>query len=174
MASSFPNAVLNGVLLFQTTTILWRSNSHGEITAIIHTVGGHIFSIVSFKRIRRMGHCLLWRDGRGTCIRTNHHLNRSRRSISWWALVCMQFWKMCEYFMNEFRKSVRCCLEEFTSTVMSMVAAHSKLVLGVSCFCAELVIRSDKQSAFFLTGPLLDGLIACGWQNRSNVKACKV
>ena len=74
---------------------------------------------------------------------------------------------------KEFRRSARCFLEEFTSTVLSTVAARSKLGQGVSCFCPEIIIGVDDHSAFFLFGQLLEGLISCGWEKRSNIEACK-
>ena len=45
-----------------------------------------------------------------------------------------------QYLKKEFRGSARCFLEEFTSTVLSSVAARSKLGQGVSCFCPEIII----------------------------------
>ena len=45
-----------------------------------------------------------------------------------------------QYLKKEFRSSARRFLEGFTSTVLSTVAARSKLGQGVSCFCPEIVI----------------------------------
>ena len=78
-----------------------------------------------------------------------------------------------QYFKKEFRSSARRFLEDFTSTVLSTVAARSKLVQGVSCSCPETIIGSDDHSAFFLYGQLLDGLVECGWEKGSTVEACK-
>ena len=74
---------------------------------------------------------------------------------------------------KEFRSSARRFLEDFTSTVLSTVAARSKLGQGVSCFCPEIIIGGDDHSAFFLFGQLLDGLVECGWEKGSTVEACK-
>ena len=63
--------------------------------------------------------------------------------------------------------------EEFTSTVLSTVAARTRLGQSVSCFCSEIIIGGDYHSAFFLFGQLLDSLIACGWVKGSTVEACK-
>ena len=57
---------------------------------------------------------------------------------------------------KEFRGSTRRFLEEFTSTVLSTVAARSRLGQGVSCFCPEIIIGGDDHSAIFLFGQLLD------------------
>ena len=78
-----------------------------------------------------------------------------------------------QYLKKEFRSSARRFLEEFTSTVLSTIAARSKLGQGVSCFCPEIIIRGDDHSAFFLFGQLLDGLVECGWEKGSTVEACK-
>ena len=78
-----------------------------------------------------------------------------------------------QYLEKEFRSSARRFLEDFTSTVLSTVAARSKLGQGVSCFCPEIIIGGDDHSAFFLFGQLLDGLVACGWEKGSTVEACK-
>ena len=77
------------------------------------------------------------------------------------------------YLKKEVRSSARRFLEEFTSSVLSTVAARSKLGQGVSCFCPEIIIEGDDHSAFFLSGQFLDGLISCGWEKESTIKACK-
>ena len=77
-----------------------------------------------------------------------------------------------QYLKKEFRSSARRFLEEFTSTVLSTVAASSKLDQGVSCFCPEIIIGGDDHSAFFLFGQLLDGLISCEWEKGSTIQAC--
>ena len=77
-----------------------------------------------------------------------------------------------QYLKKEFRSSARCFLD-FTSNVLSTVAARSKLGQGVSCFCPEIIIRGGDHSAFFLFGQLLDGLVECGWEKGSTVEACK-
>ena len=74
---------------------------------------------------------------------------------------------------KEFRTSACRFPEEFCSTILSTVAARSKLCREVSCFCAEIVLGGDDYSAFFLYGQLLDGLVECAWERRSNVEACK-
>ena len=78
-----------------------------------------------------------------------------------------------QYLKKEFRSSARRFLEDFTSTVLSTVAARSKLGQGVSCFCPEIIIGGVDHSAFFLFGQLLDGLVECGWERGSTVEACK-
>ena len=72
---------------------------------------------------------------------------------------------------KEFKSSAHRFLEEFTSTVLFTVAARSKLGQGVSCFCPEIIIGGDDQSAFFLLEQLLDGLISCGWEKGSLIEA---
>ena len=45
-----------------------------------------------------------------------------------------------QYLKKEFRSKARRFLEDFTSTVLSTVAARSELCQGVSCFCPEIII----------------------------------
>ena len=78
-----------------------------------------------------------------------------------------------QYLKKDFRSSARRFLEEFSSTVLSTVAARSKLGQGVSCFCPEIIIGVDDHSAFFLFGQLLDGLISSGWEKGSTIEACE-
>ena len=78
-----------------------------------------------------------------------------------------------QYLKKEFRSSARRFLDDFTSTVLSTVAAPSKLGQGASCFCPKIIIGGDDHSAFLLLGQLLDGLVACGWEKGSTVEACK-
>ena len=77
------------------------------------------------------------------------------------------------YLKKEFRSSARRFLEEFTSTVLSNVAARFNLGQGVSCFCTEDYNRADDHSAFFLFRQVLNGSIACGWEKGSNIEACR-
>ena len=77
------------------------------------------------------------------------------------------------YLRKEFRNNARRFLDEFCSTILSTVAARSKLGQGVSCFCPEIILGGDDHSAFFLHGQLLDGLVECGWEKGSHVEACK-
>ena len=77
------------------------------------------------------------------------------------------------YLSKEFKSSARRFLEDFTSTVLSTVAARSKLGQGVSYFSPEIIIEGDDHSALFLFGQPLDGLIACGSEKGLNIEACK-
>ena len=77
------------------------------------------------------------------------------------------------YLRKEFRSNDRRFLEEFCSTILSAVAARSKLGQGFSCFCPEIILGGDDHSAFFLYGQILDGLVESGWEKGSNLEACK-
>ena len=82
--------------------------------------------------------------------------------------------KMTSYYhKNEFWSSARRFLEEFASFLLPTVDAVSRLGQGVSCFCPEIIIGGEDHSAFFIFGQLLGGLIACGWEKRSMIEACK-
>ena len=52
-----------------------------------------------------------------------------------------------QYLKKEFRSSARRFLEDFTSTLLSTVAARSKRGQGVSCFCPEVIIGGDDHCA---------------------------
>ena len=120
--------------------------------------------------------CLLSRSGRVTCSETIHPSQPSRISIFFVGTrVHAALEKMTsQYLRKEFRSSARRFLEDFTSTVLSTVAARSKLCQGVSCFCPEIIIGSDDHSAFFLFGQLLDGLVECGWEKGGRLKLAKL
>ena len=77
------------------------------------------------------------------------------------------------YLRKEFRSNARRFLDEFCSTILSTVAARSKLGQGVSCFCPEIILRGDDRSAFFLHGQLLDGLVKCGWEKGPALRLAK-
>ena len=77
------------------------------------------------------------------------------------------------YLKKEFQSKARRFFDEFCSTILSTVAARSKLGQGVSCFCHEVILGGDDHSTFFLYGQLLDGLVECSWEKGSNVEACK-
>ena len=81
--------------------------------------------------------------------------------------------KMSSSLKKEFRSNARCFFEEFCSTILSTVAARSKLGQRVSCFCPEIILGGDDHSAFFLYGQILGGIVECGLEKRSNVEACK-
>ena len=62
------------------------------------------------------------------------------------------------YLKKEFRSNARRFFDEFCSTILSTVAARSKLGQGVNCFCPELILGGDDHYAFFVNGQLLVGL----------------
>ena len=142
MASSFPNLVLSGDLLFQTTTILWHNNLHGPIRAATQTVSCHISSFVCFKKnktsgslpvVERWKSYMLPNHSSFALIEEEHFLVGTR--------VHSALEKTTSYYLkNEFRSSARRFLVEFTSTVLSTVAARFKLGQGISCFCTEIII----------------------------------
>ena len=63
------------------------------------------------------------------------------------------------FLQKEFRKDFRQSLEESVSTKLSTIATRSLVGRGLSCFCPENIITGDNNSAFFLFGQLLDGLL---------------
>ena len=76
------------------------------------------------------------------------------------------------YLKREFQRDARRFLEEFTTSVMSTLAARSKIGQGLSCFCPAIVIRGDDHAPLHLLGLLLDGLLERGWVKGSEIEAC--
>ena len=77
------------------------------------------------------------------------------------------------YLKREFQRDARRCLEEFTTSVLSTVAARSKIGQGLSCFCPAIIIGGDDQPPLHLLGLLLDGLLDRGWVRGSDIQACR-
>ena len=68
------------------------------------------------------------------------------------------------YLKKESQSNTCFFLEEFCSSILSTVAASSKLGQGVSCFCPEMLLGGDEHSTVLLNGQLLDGVVEYGWE----------
>ena len=66
------------------------------------------------------------------------------------------------YLKRAIQRDSRRFLEEFTTSVLSTVAARSKLGQGLSCFCPAIVIGGDDHVPLHLLGLLLYGLLERG------------
>ena len=77
------------------------------------------------------------------------------------------------YLKREFQRDARGFLEEFTTSVLSTVAARSKIGQGLSCFCPAIIIGGDNHAPLHLLGLLLDGLLDRGWVKGSEIEACR-
>ena len=77
------------------------------------------------------------------------------------------------YLKREFQRDARRFSEEFTTSVLSTVAARSKIGQGLSCFCPAIVIGGGDHAPFHLRGLLLDGLFELGWVKGSEIEACR-
>ena len=77
------------------------------------------------------------------------------------------------YLKRKFQRDARRFLEEFTTTVLSTVAARSKIGQGLSCFCPAIVIGGDDHAPFHLLGLLLDGLLESLWVKGTEIEACR-
>ena len=116
--------------------------------------------------VERWGKYMLPNHSSFAAIEEDHFLVGTR--------VHAAFEKMTSHYLKkEYRSSARRSLEEFTSTVLSTVAARFKPRQGVSCFFHEIINGGVDHPAFFRFGQLLDGLIASGWEKGSTVEACK-
>ena len=56
------------------------------------------------------------------------------------------------YFKRELQRDVRRFLEEFTNSMLSTVAAHSKIGQGLSCSCAAIITGGDHHAPLSLLG----------------------
>ena len=77
------------------------------------------------------------------------------------------------YLKREFQRDARRFLEEFTTSVLSTVAARSKIGQGLRCFCPAIIIGGDDHAPLHLLGLLLDGLLDRGWAKGSDIEACR-
>ena len=77
------------------------------------------------------------------------------------------------YLKKEFQRDVRRFLEEFTTSVISTVAARSKFGQGLSCFCPAIIIGGHNHAPLHLLGLLLDGLLERWWIKGSEIEACR-
>ena len=140
--------------------------AYGELSHFVYCLLQKIKASGSLPVVEKWESYMLPNRSSFTAIEDQHFLHGTR--------VHAALEKMTsQYLKKEFRSSARRFLEDFTSTVLSTVAARSKLGQGVNCFCPEIVIGGDDHSAFFLFGQLLDGLVECGWEKGSTVEAWK-
>ena len=77
------------------------------------------------------------------------------------------------YLKREFQCDALRFLEEFTTCVLSTVAARPNIGQGLSCFCQAIIIGGDDHAPLHLLGLLLDGLLDHGWVKCSEVEACR-
>ena len=77
------------------------------------------------------------------------------------------------YLKREFQHETCRFLEEFTTSVLSTVAARSEIGQGLSCFCPAIIIGGDDHAPLHLLGLLLDGLLERGWIKGSEIEACR-
>ena len=77
------------------------------------------------------------------------------------------------YLRKEFQRDARSFFEEFSTSVLSTVAARCKTGQGLSCFCPAINIGGDDHAPLHLLGLLLDGLLERGWMKGSEIEACR-
>ena len=77
------------------------------------------------------------------------------------------------YLKREFQRDARRILEEFTTSVLSTVAARSNIGQGLSCFSPAIIIGGDDHAPLHLLGLLLDGLLDHVWVKGSEIEACR-
>ena len=77
------------------------------------------------------------------------------------------------HLKRDFPRDARRLLEEFTISVLSTVAARSKMGQGLSCVCLAIVIGGDYHAPLHLVDLLLDGLLEREWIKGSEIEACR-
>ena len=77
------------------------------------------------------------------------------------------------YLQKEFQRDARRFLEEFTNSVLSTVAARSKIGQGLVFYCNAIIIGGDNHAPLRLLGLLLGGLFERGWIKGSEIEACR-
>ena len=118
-------------------------------------------------------HCLLWSSGTNMCwpITQNFLLLQMESSCT---RVLAALNKIgTSYLKKYFQRDARRFLEEFTTSVLSTVAARSKAGQGLSCFCPAIIIGGDDHGPLQLLGLLLDGLLERGWVKGGEFEACR-
>ena len=175
MVSWFPNLVVRGILSVSDNNNFvtqqpprndYGYRAYGELSHFVYSLLQKIKASGSLPVIEKWESYMLPNHSSFAAIGKEHFLVGTRVHA---ALEKMR----SQQLKKEFRSSARRFLEEFTSTVLSTVAARSKLGQGVSCFCPEITIGCDDHSAFFLFGQLFEGLVACGWEKGCTVEDCK-
>ena len=79
----------------------------------------------------------------------------------------------CSNLQRDFQRDARRFLEEFITSVLSTVAARSKIGQGLNCFCPVIIVGGDNHAPLHLLGPLLDGLLDRGWVKGNEIEACR-
>ena len=79
----------------------------------------------------------------------------------------------CSHLKKEFQRDARRFLEEFTISVLSTVAARSKIGQGLSCSCPAITVGGNDHAPLHVLGLLLDGLLERGWIKGSEIEACR-
>ena len=77
------------------------------------------------------------------------------------------------FLQRKFQHDARRFLEEFTTSVLSTVAACLKIGQGLSCFCPAIIIGGDDHAPLHLLVLLLDGLLDRVWVKDSEIEACR-
>ena len=107
--------------------------AYGELSHFVYCLLQKIKAIGSLPVIEKWESYLLPNPSSFAAIGEEHFLVGNRMHVAMEKMTS-------QYLKKEFRSSARRFLEDFTSTVLSTVAARSKLCQGVSCFGPEIII----------------------------------
>ena len=151
VVSWFPNLVVRGILFVSDNNNLvtqqpprndYGYRVYGELSHFVNCLLQRIKASGSLPVIEKWESYMLPNHSSFTAIEEENFLVGTRVHAALEKMTSQNLKK-------ELRSSARRFLEEFTSTVLSTVAARSKLGQCVSCFCPEIIIGGDDHSAFF-------------------------
>ena len=132
-------------------------------------------STVCYRRSSKDLHCLLWSNGMTMCCQITPNFFQLLMESFWPRRPCWQLSTRLgvHIWSGNSNETPVDFLEEFTTSVMSTVAARSKIGQGLSCFGPAVIIGGDNHALLHLLGLLLDGLLDRGWIKSSEIEACR-
>ena len=77
------------------------------------------------------------------------------------------------YVKREFQRDACLFLDEFTTSLLSTVAARSMIGQRLSCFCPAIILGGDYHAPLHLLGLLLDGFLERELTKGSEIEACR-
>ena len=152
----------------------------------VHCQTASYYGYHTFGELARFIYCLLQKIKHGSSLplveRLDDYvlLNHSKippiadgEFLAWTRVLAALNTIGSSYLKRDFQRDALRFLEEFTNSVLSTLAARSKIERGLSCFCPAIIIGGDDHAPLHLLGLLLDGLLDRGWIKGSEIEACR-
>ena len=161
------------MFLFQLSTISFTLRQRA-ITGTTHLVSWLSSSIVSCRKkqgsslplVEQWVEYVLANHSKFPAIADGKFLSRTR------VLAALNKIGSC-FLKLEVQRDARRFVEEFTISVLSTVAARSKVGQGLSCFCPAIIFGGDNHAPLHLLGLLLDALLECVWMKGGEIEASR-